>query len=114
MIYLLVIIKETRTQIHTIQEEYYIVLVIFFESDPDLVFKDIIEYEIYDGITGSVNPLKSITIDGTVLFVYDLNTFSINYEYINNKHEDLGDSSDKYRTDEQFVNIINLGFITNL
>jgi len=85
-----------------------------FESDPDLVFKGIIDYRIYDGITDSVNPLKSITIDGKVLFVYDLNTFSINYEFINNKHEDLGDSSDKYRTDEQFVNIINLGFITNL
>jgi hypothetical protein len=85
-----------------------------FESDPDLVFKGIIDYRIYDGITGSVTPLKSITIDGKVLFVYDLNTFSINYEFINNKHEDLGDSSDKYRTDEQFVNIINLGFITNL
>jgi len=26
----------------------------------------------------------------------------------------LGDSSDIYRVDEQFVNIINLGFITNL
>jgi hypothetical protein len=85
-----------------------------FESDPDLVFKGIIDYRIYDGITDSVNPLKSITIDGKVLFVFDLNTFSINYEFVNIKHEDLGDSSDKYRTDEQFVNIINLGFITNL
>jgi hypothetical protein len=85
-----------------------------FESDPDLVFKGIIDYNKSEGITGSVNPVTSITIDGTVLFVYDLNTFSINYEYIQNKHEDLGDSSDKYRVDEQFVNIINLGFITNL
>ena len=85
-----------------------------FEYDSDLVFKGIIDYNKSDGITGSVNPMTSITIDGTVLFVYDLNTFSINYLYINNKHEDLGDSSDKYRTDEQFVNIINLGFITNL
>jgi len=85
-----------------------------FESDPDLVFKGIIDYNKSEGITGSVNPVTSITIDGTVLFVYDLNTFSINYEYIQNKHEDLGDSTDKYRVDEQFVNIINLGFITNL
>ena len=79
-----------------------------------MVFKGIIDYNKSEGITGSGNPITSITIDGTVLFVYDLNTFSINYEYIQNKHEDLGDSSDKYRTDEQFVNIINLGFITNL
>ena len=85
-----------------------------FESDHDLVFRGIIYYNKSDGITDSVNPYTSIYIDGTVLFVYDLNTFSINYEYIQNKHEDLGDSSDKYRTDEQFVNIINLGFITNL
>jgi len=85
-----------------------------FESDPDLVFKGIIDYRISEGITDSVNPLKSIAIDGTVLFVYDLNTFSINYKFINHKYEDLGDSSDKYRVDEQFVNIINLGFITNL
>ena len=85
-----------------------------FESVSDMVFKGIIDYNKSEGITGSVNPVTSITIDGTVLFVYDLNTFSINYLYINNKHEDLGDSSDKYRTDEQFVNIINLGFITNL
>ena len=46
--------------------------------------------------------------------VSDLNTFSVNYIYINEKYEDLGDSSDKYRTDEIFVNIIKLGFITNL
>ena len=85
-----------------------------FESDPDLVFKGIIDYNKSEGITGSVNPVTSITIDGTVLFVYDLNTISINYTYMNDKLEDLGDSSDKYRTDEQFVNIINLGFITNL
>ena len=85
-----------------------------FESVSDMVFKGIINYNKSEGITGSVNPVTSIYIDGTVLFVYDLNTFSINYNYINNKHEDLGDSSDKYRVDEQFVNIINLGFITNL
>ena len=85
-----------------------------FEYDSDLVFKGIISHKKSEGITDSVNPYTSIYIDGTVLFVYDLNTFSINYEYIQNKHEDLGDSSDKYRTDEQFVNIINLGFITNL
>jgi len=85
-----------------------------FGSNSGLVFKGIIDYNKSEGITGSVNPVTSITIDGTVLFVYDLNTFSINYEYIQNKHEDLGDSSDKYRIDEQFVNIINLGFITNL
>jgi len=85
-----------------------------FESDPDLVFKGIIDYGISDGITDSVNPWKSITIDGKVLFVSDLNTFSVNYIYINEKYEDLGDSSDKYRIDEVFVNIINLGFITNL
>ena len=85
-----------------------------FEYDSDLVFKGMIDYNKSEGITDSVNPYTSIYIDGTVLFVYDLNTFSINYEYIQNKHEDLGDSSDKYRTDEQFVNIINLGFITNL
>ena len=30
------------------------------------------------------------------------------------QYKDLGDSSDKYRVDEQFVNKINLGFITNL
>ena len=85
-----------------------------FEYDSDLVFKGIIDYNNSEGITGSGNPITSITIDGTVLFVYDLNTFSINYVYNNIKYEDLGDSSDKYRTDEQFVNIINLGFITNL
>ena len=79
-----------------------------------LVFKGIIDYNKSEGITSSVNPYTSITIDGTVLFVYDLNTFSINYLYINNKHEDLGDSSDKYRIDEYFLNIINIGFITNL
>ncbi len=85
-----------------------------FESNSDLVFKGIISHKKSEGITDSVNPYTSIYIDGTVLFVYDLNTFSINYLYINNKHEDLGDSSDKYRTDEQFVNRIDLGFITNL
>ena len=79
-----------------------------------MVFKGIIDYNKSEGITGSVNPVTSITIDGTVLFVYDLNTFSINYTYMNDKLEDLGDSTDKYRVDEQFVNIINLGFITNL
>ena len=85
-----------------------------FEYDSDLVFKGIIDYNKSEGITDSVNPYTSIYINGRVLFVYDLNTFSINYNYINHKYEDLGDSSDKYRTDEQFVNIINLGFITNL
>lgn len=86
-----------------------------FETNPDLVFKGIIDYRISDGITDSALPMKSIAIDGTVLFVYDLNTFSINYKFINHKYEDLGDSTiDKYRVDEQFVNTINLGFITNL
>ena len=85
-----------------------------FESVSDMVFKGIIDYNKSEGITGSVNPVTSITIDGTVLFNYDLNIISINYEYTTNKYKDLGDSSDKYRTDEQFVNIINLGFITNL
>ena len=84
------------------------------ERVSDLVFKGIIDYNNSEGITGSGNPITSITIDGTVLFVYDLNTFSINYNYINYKFEDLGDSTDKYRVDEQFVNIIILGFITNL
>jgi hypothetical protein len=58
--------------------------------------------------------VTTITIDGTVLFDYGLNTFSINYIHENMKYEDLEDSSDKYRVDENFVNIINLGFITNL
>ena len=79
-----------------------------------LVFKGIIDYNKSEGITSSVNPYTSITIDGTVLIKVETRTFSINYEHINHKYEDLGDSSDKYRTDEQFVNIINLGFITNL
>ena len=85
-----------------------------FESDPDLVFKGIIDYNKSEGITSSVNPYTSITIDGTVLGKVETGTFSINYVYNNIKYEDLGDSSDKYRVDEQFVNIINLGFITNL
>ena len=79
-----------------------------------LVFKGIIDYNKSEGITSSVNPYTSITIDGTVLAKYETGTFSINYVYNNIKYEDLGDSSDKYRVDEQFVNIINLGFITNL
>ena len=79
-----------------------------------MVFKGIIDYNKSEGITDSVNPYTSIYINGRVLFVYDLNTYLINYEFINNKLEDLGDSTDKYRTDEQFVNIINLGFIINL
>ncbi len=85
-----------------------------FESNSGLVFKGIIDYNKSEGITSSVNPYTSITIDGTVLINVETRTFSINYEHINHKYEDLGDSSDKYRTDEQFVNIINLGFITNL
>ena len=79
-----------------------------------LVFKGIIDYNKSEGITSSVNPFTSITIDGTVLAKGETGTFSINYEYINIKGEDLGDSSDKYRVDEVFMNIINLGFITNL
>ena len=79
-----------------------------------MVFKGVIDYGISDGITDSVNPWESITIDGKVLFVSDLNTFSVNYIFIKQKNEDLGDSSDKYRTDEQFANTINLRFITNL
>ena len=49
-----------------------------------------------------------------VLVKFETGTFSINYNYINYKEEDLGDSSDKYRIDETFINVINLGFITNL
>ena len=85
-----------------------------FESDSGGVFKGIIDNNKSEGITGSVNPLTSITIDGTLLVKVETGTYSINYEHISIKFEDLGDSSDKYRTDEQFVNIINLGFITNL
>ena len=51
-----------------------------------MVFKGVIDYGISDGITDSVNPWKSITIDGKVLFVSDLNTFSVNYIYINKKY----------------------------
>ena len=79
-----------------------------------MVFKGIIDYNKSEGITDSVNPYTTIYINGRVLFVYDLNTYSINYEFINHKYEDLGDSSDKYRIDETFVNTINLGFIINL
>ena len=79
-----------------------------------LVFKGIIDYNKSEGITSSVNPYTSITIDGTVLIKVETGTFSINYEHINHKYEDLGDSSDKYRIDDTFINIINLGFITNL
>ena len=79
-----------------------------------LVFKGTIDYKQSEGITSSVNPYTSITLDGTVLAKVETGTFSINFEYANIKEEDLGDSSDKYRVDEQFVNIINLGFITNL
>ena len=85
-----------------------------FEYDSDLVFKGIIDYNKSEGITSSVNPYTSITIDGTVLVKVKTETFSINYQYSSSKYEDLGDSSDKYRIDETFVNIINLGFITNL
>ena len=85
-----------------------------FEYDSDLVFKGIIDYNKSEGITSSVNPYTSITIDGTVLAKVETGTFSINYVYNNIKYEDLGDSSDKYRIDEIFMNIINLGFITNL
>ena len=79
-----------------------------------VVFKGIIDYDKSEGITSSVNPYTSITLDGTVLAKVETGTFSINFEYANIKEEDLGDSSDKYRVDETFVNIINLGFITNL
>ena len=79
-----------------------------------LVFKGTIGYKQSEGITSSVNPYTSITIDGTGLAKVETGTFSINFEYANIKEEDLGDSSDKYRVDETFVNIINLGFITNL
>ncbi len=79
-----------------------------------LVFKGIIDYDKSEGITSSVNPYTSITIDGTVLAKVETRTFSVNYEYINIKFEDGGDSYDKYRIDEYFINIINLGFITNL
>ena len=79
-----------------------------------MVFKGIIDNNKSEGITGSVNPFTSITIDGTVSTKVGTGTFLINYQYSSSKYEDLGDSSDKYRTDEQFVNIINLGFITNL
>jgi len=79
-----------------------------------LVFKGIIDYNKSEGITSSVNPYTSITIDGTVLGKVEKGTFSINYVYNNIKYEDLGDSSDKYRIDDTFMNIINLGFITNL
>ena len=79
-----------------------------------MVFKGIIDYNKSEGITSSVNPFTSITIDGTVLAKVEIGTFSINYEHIYHKYEDLGDSSDKYRIDEIFMNIINLGFITNL
>jgi len=85
-----------------------------FEYDSGLVFKGIIDYNKSEGITSSVNPYTSITIDGTVLGKVETGTFSINYVYNNIKYEDLGDSSDKYRIDEYFLNIINLGFITNL
>ena len=83
-------------------------------SYSSLVFKGTIDYKQSEGITSSVNPYTSITIDGTVLAKVETGTFSINFEYANIKEEDLGDSSDKYRVDETFVNIINLGFITNL
>ena len=33
---------------------------------------------------------------------------------MNDKLEDLGNSTDKYRIDEIFMNIIILGYITNL
>ena len=79
-----------------------------------LVFKGIIDYNKSEGITSSVNPYTSITIDGTVLGKVETGTFSINYVYNNIKYEDLGDSSDKYRIDDTFMNTINLGFITNL
>ena len=79
-----------------------------------LVFKGIIDYDKSEGITSSVNPYTSITIDGTVLAKDETGTFSINYVYNNIKYEDLGDSSDKYRIDDTFMNTINLGFITNL
>mgnify|MGYP000748870093 CR=1 FL=1 len=48
-----------------------------------LVFKGIIDYNKSEGITNSVNPYTSIYINGRVLFVYDLNTYLINYEFIN-------------------------------
>ena len=79
-----------------------------------MFFKGIIDYDKSEGITSSVNPYTSITIDGTVLGKVETGTFSINYVYNNIKYEDLGDSSDKYRIDDTFMNTINLGFITNL
>jgi hypothetical protein len=85
-----------------------------FESDSGGVFKGIIDNNKSEGITGSVYPLTSITIDGTLLVKVETGTYSINYEHISIKFEDLGDSSDKYRIDETFVNTINLGFIINL
>jgi len=85
-----------------------------FESVSDMVFRGIIEYNKSEKITGSVEPMTKIVIDGTVSFVYDYNTISINYDYTNIQHDNLGDSSDKYRVIEQHVNNINLGITINL
>jgi len=85
-----------------------------FESNSNLVFKGIISHNKSEGITDSVNPDTSNTIDGTVIAKVKTGTFSINYVFTSIKYEDLGDSTDKYRIDEQFVNKINLQYIINL
>ena len=75
-------------------------------SSPNIVFKGTIIYTKSEKISGLSEPYTGIGIVGT-LFLF--NTYEIGYEHMNNKYDDIGESSDKYRITEQNINSLFFG-----
>ena len=73
---------------------------------PNIVFRGTISYTKSEKISGSIEPYTGIGIVGT-LFLF--NTYEIGYEHMNNKYDDIGESSDKYRITEQNINSLFFG-----
>ncbi len=75
-------------------------------SSPNIGFKGTIIYTKSEKISGLSEPYTGIGIEGN-LFLF--NTYEISYLYQNNKYDDIGESSDKYRITEQHINWLGFG-----
>ena len=77
----------------------------------NIVFNGKIGYTNYKKISALVEPRTMIDLETILSFS---NTYFVGYNYINYNYGDLGESSDKYRITDQYINTLYFGISFDL
>jgi hypothetical protein len=78
---------------------------------PNIVYNGTIGYTNYKKISTLVEPSTMIDVETILSFS---NTYFVGYNYINYNYGDLGESSDKYRITDQYINTLYFGISFDL